>query len=194
MNVRGKILIVVLVVVAFLGVIPFILATNRPRSASVHAATPPSQPFPLPSRLETVSTLFWIDVLAIGKKTLVVGGSKAVPTISSGQTLTMYGWAVDKRAKELASAVYVQVDGNSPLSATYRLPRADVARFFREPSYADAGFRCNIRTENLSPGIHSLNLIVINSRKTAYYYMDTNVHFSIREHISTSSRLQNSPH
>ncbi|MBV9503291.1 MAG: hypothetical protein JO138_28285 [Acidobacteriaceae bacterium] len=149
---------------------------GAPPAASTAA---PNSPSTLPHDFEEGPTLYWIDSLSSGTKTLSSGG-KTVPSIASGAVLSVVGWAVDLRARQLGSAVYLQVDDSPPARVTYHLSRPDVAQFFHEPAWKDAGFRCDLRTADLSTGEHSLNIIVINSSKTAYYLMNTHVRFSVR--------------
>lgn len=174
----GWILIAILFAIALVGALELLVpryGTNTP--SAVSRASPNSQS--MPSDLEEAPTLYWIDVLTVGSRVISFGG-KTVPKIPRGTTLTVSGWVVDLRARQLDSAVYLAVDDNPPIAASYRLPRPDVARLFREAAWSEAGFRCEVPTTGLSAGMHSLNLIAINNRRTAYYYMSTNVRFLMR--------------
>jgi len=174
----GLVVIAVLMLVAIFGGVALVRPIDKPRpNPKLLLATAPSpQPSAHLVRREKSGPQFWIDTLAIGNEPLAFGG-KAIPTIPAGALLMVDGWAVDLRAKKLASAVYVQVDGGTPLSAQYGIPRPDVARYFHQTSYENAGFHCNIPTATLSPGVHSLNLILVNSQKTAMYHLTSSVRF-----------------
>ncbi|MBV9277213.1 MAG: hypothetical protein JOZ97_03155 [Candidatus Eremiobacteraeota bacterium] len=119
------------------------------------------------------TTKFWVDFLAFGDTSLPVGAKHVVPTIVAGVPLRLSGWAVDQNAKNLAAAVFAQIDNNAAVPMNYHIPRADVAKFFHEPAYTLAGFNGALPTDHLSSGVHSIFLDVINSAGTAYYHVDT---------------------
>lgn len=173
------IVIAILFVIALAGGIALLVPRNEPPSPSAVPTVLPNTHSDLPRDFEEAPTLYWVDALTVGKTVLSLGG-KPVPSIPRGVTFTIVGWTVDLRARRLAGAVYAQVDDNAPVRVTYRLPRPDVARFFHEAAWKGAGFRGDISTAALNPGMHSLNLIVINSRRAAYYFMNTNVRFLVQ--------------
>jgi hypothetical protein len=175
-----RLLIAVLFVTVIAIAIGLIMPKERPAARVSPAPISPSQALLQHMRAEKSPTLFWIDFLAFGNKSLAVGVRPAQPTIRAGVPLAVSGWAVDKDAKKLASAVYLRVDDGPPVATTYRMARPDVARYFHEAVYANAGFRGLIPTNDLSPGVHVLYLVVVNVAKTAYYDVDTKLRFVTR--------------
>jgi hypothetical protein len=178
-RIGGRILIAILVGVAIYGALALIVPPARRAPPKTAFSVPPRYEFPHFARPPKSTTLFYVDFLTFGKTVIAVHDTPVEPTISAGTPLVMIGWAVDQRTRRLGSAVYAQVDGGGRLPAQYGISRPDVARYFHEPAYRDAGFRCTIPTGNLRPGVHSVDLIVINSQNTDYYLMPTHVRFKI---------------
>jgi hypothetical protein len=89
-------------------------------------------------------------------------------TVSVSGPLTMHGWAVDAKARKLASGVEIAIDG-TPMAAQYPLDRADVAKHFKVPAYGKAGFELVFTPGQLAAGSHSMTVRVIANDGSGYY-------------------------
>jgi len=84
-------------------------------------------------------------------------------------TITFSGWAVDQRVKGKAGGVIINIDGKTDMVANYGTPRPDVAANFKNPEYANTGFRTAIDTSTLDKGRHTLTMRVITADQKGYY-------------------------
>jgi hypothetical protein len=110
--------------------------------------------------------------------------------VSSGTTIQVKGWAVDKAAAGVAGAVLIMVDEQIPIRADYGLERADVAEVLGSPAYLNSGFTVNIPAELLSPGRHTLTLRVV-SHDGQFYYQPTpgmKIVVRVRDQVGRSGR------
>lgn len=94
-------------------------------------------------------------------------------TIDSGQhgTITITGWAVDKQANDVASAVFIVVDDEVRIPVIYGLDRPDVANHFENSNFRFSGFMATFSSSKLGAGNHSLSLEIV-SRNGYYYYQN----------------------
>lgn len=107
------------------------------------------------------------DVATIGRSTNF--------TIGSGQyeTLTITGWAVDKQAGEVASAVFIVIDNEIRVPVIYGLDRQDVASYFENSNFRFSGFWATFASSILVAGKHSISLEIVS--KSGYYYYQNHV-------------------
>jgi len=84
-------------------------------------------------------------------------------------TITLSGWAVDQRVKGKAGGVIINIDGKTDMVANYGTPRPDVAANFKNPEYANTGFRATIDASTLDKGRHTLTMRVITADQKGYY-------------------------
>jgi hypothetical protein len=85
---------------------------------------------------------------------------------SSRGPVTLSGWVIDEPAHKVASAVYIDVDGNL-FPASYGLSRPDVADALKEPGCEKSGFKGQFHA---GPGSHQVRLRVVNAAGNGYYY------------------------
>ena len=87
--------------------------------------------------------------------------------VSRRSGLRLAGWAVDREAETVPTAVELILDGTR-----YRcrsgLPRTDVAEYFGEPGFAAAGFECLLPPGALAPGEHRVKLWIVLADSEAY--------------------------
>jgi hypothetical protein len=79
--------------------------------------------------------------------------------ISQPKPILLKGWAVDRSAKLPTPGVKVLLDGN-PYDLSYGYPSPDIANYFKNPAYANSGFRMDFPTTGLAKGKHSLSFRV----------------------------------
>ncbi len=85
--------------------------------------------------------------------------------VVQSDSIEVKGWAVDRDAHSLASAVLADVDGRLfPL--TYGMVRTDVALALKDPVYVYAGFQGSITGPGLRPGKNMLSFVMVNSGET----------------------------
>jgi hypothetical protein len=104
---------------------------------------------------------------------------RSIFAIDSGQseTIAVTGWAVDKRANDVASAVFIVIDDTIHIPVIYGLDRSDVANCLKNPSFRFSGFMATFSFSKLGTGQHSLSLEILG--KNEYYYYQNHVLFLI---------------
>ncbi|MCX6631401.1 MAG: hypothetical protein NTW28_27630 [Candidatus Solibacter sp.] len=75
--------------------------------------------------------------------------------ISQPAPVLLKGWAVDRSANLPAPGVKVFLDGN-PHDLSYGYPSPDIAGYFKNPAYANIGFKMELPTTGLAKGKHTL--------------------------------------
>jgi hypothetical protein len=88
-------------------------------------------------------------------------------TISHSSLITGSGYAIDQESKNLAGGVDVVIDG-LPFASRYQMDRLDVANYFKNPVYGQAGFAFSLPASLFGRGTHRLALRVIASDKKSY--------------------------
>jgi len=80
-----------------------------------------------------------------------------------GNMLIVNGWAVDNKAREVANAVVIAIDGRD-FPARYGIERRDVAESMSTPSYQYSGFEARIPAAELGAGTEHTLAIKIETR------------------------------
>ena len=88
--------------------------------------------------------------------------------IPARPNMTVSGWAIDAPNAQLASAVWVDLDGNL-YKAEYGLKRPDVSAALKSPAYEASGFRATIPGSDITRGPHGLTLRIVNHDGSGYY-------------------------
>ncbi len=116
-----------------------------------------------------------IDRVEVGGVPVTTEGTIDIPR---GASLSVAGWAVDRRVPGPAALVQLDVPGMGRFDAEYGLRRLDVAnRFkFRIP---DCGFSVTLEPGQLRPGTHCGTLHVLSARRDSYTELG-DVHFVVR--------------
>jgi hypothetical protein len=104
-----------------------------------------------------------------------ISGQNASFTIDSGQheTITITGWAVDKQANDVASAVFIVIDDEIRIPVIYGLDRPNVADYLKNPNFRCSGFMATFSSSKLGASEHSVSLEIVG--KSDYYYNESNV-------------------
>jgi hypothetical protein len=82
--------------------------------------------------------------------------------IDYGESVSIYGWAIDSDARQLASRVIWRVDSTA-LPATYGKSRPDVVKVIGLAALLRSGYNIKIPTVYLPPGPHLLSCYVVNA-------------------------------
>jgi len=82
--------------------------------------------------------------------------------------LDIGGWAVDQDAKAGAGGVEIRIDG-VPYAAEYGKPRPDVASFFNQLAYANAGYVIRIKAEQFASGAHTAYFRVLSNDRKSFW-------------------------
>ena len=85
-----------------------------------------------------------------------------------GNDIEIVGWAMDPDAKQIASKVYLSVNG-SLFTTEYGIAREDVAGYFKNPAYNNCGFVAKFSRSLFKPGIYSIGLVVVGANKSSYF-------------------------
>lgn len=114
-------------------------------------------------------TLFALETINGGSNS----GQSANFTIDSSQheTITITGWALDEQANDVASTVFIIVDGEIKVPVIYGLDRPDVANYFENANLRFSGFMATFSSSILSVGKHSVSIEIV-SRSGNYYYQN----------------------
>ena len=104
-----------------------------------------------------------------------IPGQNASSTIDSGQheTITITGWAVDKQASNVASAVFIIIDEVIRIPVIYGLDRPDVADYLKNPNFRFSGFMATFSSSKLGAAEHSVSLEIVG--KSGYYFCENHV-------------------
>lgn len=115
------------------------------------------------SSLETSYSLDTVDGVS-------ASGALVFPINSTRQeTITVTGWAVDDSARNVASAVFISVDGKTNIATLYGLERPDVATSFHDSLFTSSGFMATFSSSILSPGRHAISLVIVSNNGLSYY-------------------------
>lgn len=93
------------------------------------------------------------------------------------ETINITGWAVDKQANDVASAVFIIVDDEIRISVIYGLDRPDVANYLMNSNFRFSGFMAMFSSSKLGVGKHSVSLEIVS--KSGYYYHQSSVLYLI---------------
>lgn len=124
------------------------------------------------------TTLFYIDTID-GRQSAQQG----YHIIIDGQqekTITVSGWAVDQKAGQAASGVFINIDGQKDILAYYGVDRPDVAAALKNDHYRYSGFLASFPTSTLSEGQHTLSLKIVTADISGYYVPEQIVILEVR--------------
>ncbi|HTW83808.1 MAG TPA: glycosyltransferase family 2 protein [Candidatus Sulfotelmatobacter sp.] len=149
-----------------------------PQAAAVALHGPPSlaglhehwgkAPFSLDSAVQGSSS-----VVVIGKHQPVNLG------FSASQPLSFTGWAFDDG--QPSAGVYLLIDGSRRIAALYGVDRPDVARVLNAPKARYVGYIGTIPAKTLSPGVHSVAILVVAHDDKGYFTEGSPVRFTVTE-------------
>ena len=78
------------------------------------------------------------------------------------------GWALDSSTEDLASEVYIEIDGII-YPSFYGIERKDIADSFKNKNYRYSGFERAIKLADIGSGLHKLKLIIISKDGKTYF-------------------------
>jgi hypothetical protein len=90
-------------------------------------------------------------------------------SLQKTEMVTISGWAVDQKAETAAGGVFLNIDGEKDIPASYGIDRPDVADYFQNINYGPSGFSVSFPTSWLDKGKHVLTLKIVTADKREYY-------------------------
>jgi hypothetical protein len=111
-----------------------------------------------------------------------VGPQQSYIAIDAAQqrTILVIGWAADKQRNDAASAVYINVDGNTDIPSLYGQDRADVAKVFNSTNLRYSGYMATFATSLLATGEHYLSLKIVAKDRSKYYFAKNLVRLAVK--------------
>jgi hypothetical protein len=101
-------------------------------------------------------------------------GTSSIPIIihpGQQETITIEGWAVDSRA-DVASAIWITIDGKIQIPTLYGLDRQDIASNLGNPNLRYSGFIASFSSSVFSLGNHRIYLTIVTNGEQ-YVYQST---------------------
>jgi hypothetical protein len=90
--------------------------------------------------------------------------------------LSVEGWAVDGKARDVGAGVYVDIDSTS-YPAMYGFDRIDVANGAKIPAYRYCGFKTTIPIAEIKPGRHTISVRLVSHDGKGIYDPDSHQSF-----------------
>jgi len=88
---------------------------------------------------------------------------------SQQETIMVTGWAVDKQVNDVASAVFITIDGSIDIPCLYGRDRQDVAEAYRNSKFRLSGFVATFGSSILSKGKHTISLKIVSKDRIHFY-------------------------
>lgn len=126
-----------------------------------------------------------VYVIESGRTTSLAPGA----SVPRDATLRIVGWGADRQALAPGFMLLAIVDGKRRIDVTsgYRIPRPDVAAFFKAPALRDTGFTFDLPAAALGPGPRDLRMAVVTADGRAVSEFPTVVRLSTRGNTAPSS-------
>jgi hypothetical protein len=93
----------------------------------------------------------------------------AWPRGPQGATMKIEGWAFDPAGHAAGQGVIARVDHQLDFPGVYGIARPDIAQAIGDPASTDSGFRVELSTNGLKPGIHTITIAVVDADGEHYY-------------------------
>jgi hypothetical protein len=151
----------------------------RNEGLSVFYGTPPTQtayPAGLPSA--GLALLFGID--NANGVALAPNGATIVAGPATENVVLINGWAADTVSRLPAGGVFVDVDGQTQVPASYGLDRPDIATYLNDSSYERTGFRAGFSSDGLAKGKHVLTFRILAADSSSFYQPDYRLTLDVR--------------
>jgi hypothetical protein len=97
----------------------------------------------------------------------------------TGRFITLSGWAVDRRAGDVAAGVVIIIDGQQ-FVCDYGMPRPDVAEVFDNQNYLNSGWRIAISTAFFENSHCKLEMVILFNDGKAYYSTSEKLNLMLR--------------
>jgi hypothetical protein len=120
--------------------------------------------FPSNLTLSSDSTLCDVSLNGIS-----VYQQKQPPVIPVAKEIVTEGWAEDKEASDVASAVFITIDDELDIPTIYGIDRKDVSKHYKSIKYRFSGYRASFSRSTLEEGEHKLYLKIISNDGTMYF-------------------------
>jgi hypothetical protein len=126
--------------------------------------------------LKQSNTLFSIDCI---NSELVSSDLPPVVVNSSVQkTINITGWAIDKEANDVASAVFIVFNNELVIPTHYGVDRPDISQQFNS-KFRFSGFVATFSSSTLEKGEKTFFMIIVGSDGESYYRTDEEIIFVI---------------
>lgn len=89
--------------------------------------------------------------------------------VSKNGMITVTGWAVDERARDVAHSVYITLGDTHIARAQYGLDRRDVSKHFKIRKYRFSGWSASINSSGFISGEHKISLRIVSKKKKGWY-------------------------
>jgi hypothetical protein len=96
------------------------------------------------------------------------------------KTVTISGWAVDEEVSNVASNVFIIIDGRMNIPALYGLDRPDVSEKFKNPAFRFSGFIATFSSSIIKKGVHTLSIEIVAKDGEHYYHPEQEVDFIVQ--------------
>jgi hypothetical protein len=94
--------------------------------------------------------------------------ARRTATAGRGVVVSYVGWAADPRVRGTGLGVVALLDGKPVAQGKYGAARADVADDRHIDAYYWSGFRVDLPTSVMTPGPHTVRLVLVTTDATAY--------------------------
>ena len=168
-------LAIVVIAVLMMLIAIFVTGPRVSPGGSVASAVSPDSG---PSLLERITAMpvapgppiFSLDVVdtAPGSRMVAAAQARTIVSVTPVQAITLLGWSIDGPAMKPNSSMYLEVDGKEIMPVLYGLKRPDVGVHFGSGALAASGFQVVIPPDRFGPGVHRVDLILVDAAGTAY--------------------------
>jgi hypothetical protein len=92
-----------------------------------------------------------------------------VPIKADIAQITVSGWGADYKNKKPGAGLFMKVDDQADIPASYGEERKDVAAFFKNDNYTKTGFTAKVPTAGLAKGKHILTFKIVSADNKEYF-------------------------
>ena len=86
------------------------------------------------------------------------------------KTVNIAGWAVDLKTNNVASAVFIVINGETDIPTVYGTERLDVAQAYNNPNFRNSGYYAIFSSSILDEGENIISLKIVSNDETYFYY------------------------
>lgn len=99
-----------------------------------------------------------------------------IPVVLTEDTiLTIAGWAVDEKAKDVADSVYLTLDSIPIARAYYGVKRSDIAKHFKIDRYKYSGWEASIDLDVITMDEYKISLRIVSKDKKNYFEPESGI-------------------
>ena len=92
-----------------------------------------------------------------------------VPIKADVAQIIVSGWGADYKNKKPGAGLFMKVDDQADIPASYGEERKDVAAFFKNDNYTKTGFTVKVPTAGLAKGKHILTFKIVSADNKEYF-------------------------